>query len=248
MAEGRLQHLVPIPSELEKEPERPVTLWDRDDPNSIFNKTDSRIGKRFEELYLDNRDYFELDEDRLYKRLCRDKRKPTPTDNRLRYAFWQEYDRCASKKGVNMMMTHVYGGICTKEYFYNVYLGNPARLVWFLCPPTSYEVYAEEALNFGMSRIRKMLSYDDFTIEGKPDHKMMELKCKIVKMLDERKHGLAVARTAALNVNVSDKHLEKKITEGTMTDIDERLRKLEIEDKIEANGGKPVMDIEVDPS
>lgn len=227
-------------SALERVPAIPVSLWDRDDPNSIFNRTDVKIGKAFEAIYKKHRKYFDLDEDRLYKLLKREDCKPTPTDNRLRYSFWQEFDRCIAKGHKKMKMSHVFGGICTHDYFYKRYILEPMQLVWFLCPPASYTVYVEEALNFGMSQLRTMLGYDDFNSKGEPDHKMMEIKAKIVKMLDERKHGLANQHSTSLNLNVTDKQLEKKVTEETMKAIEAKIQA--IEDRAELK--KPVINIE----
>jgi len=214
--------------EPKKEMRRPVTLWDAEDEKSIYNMTDERISKLFLEIKEKNADYFTMDEDRLYKRLKSEKKKPTPTDNRLRYSFWSEYERAVSLGHGKMYMTHVYGGVCTKEYFYDRYIRNPARLVWMLCPPTSYEVYVEEALNFGMAQLRKMLSYDDFK-NGVPNMKLMELKAKIVNMLDQRKHGLAIARTEtkALNVNMTTKTMTEKVTEDTMKRLEADIKRLE---------------------
>jgi hypothetical protein len=47
--------------------------------------------------------------------------------------------------------------VCSKQYFFEYIVHREEVLAWLFHPPTSFEVAAEEALNFGIPRIREML-------------------------------------------------------------------------------------------
>jgi hypothetical protein len=148
-------------------------------------------------------DLFEMDESALYKFLRSEGRQPTPTDNRLRLNFWNEYER-AKSKGRNIHVTEVCLGVCSREYFYKSYLQNPWKVSWLFLPPAAYTLKMEETLSFGLDQMREILSQNhDDDGKGKKDYQLMKIKRDIVQMIHNRIAGLPTAKTENKNYNVS---------------------------------------------
>src|SRR4051812_4816371 len=89
----------------------PVDLWDPENTRSVINIVPATLGSAMLMASRDHGELFVLDERDLKRKVS-----PTPTDNRLRLAFWMEYDR-AQAQGGKMEMTRIYTGICTRAYF-----------------------------------------------------------------------------------------------------------------------------------
>jgi hypothetical protein len=159
---------------------------------------------------------------------------PSLTDERLRNAFWAEYE-ASFKLNQGMQMSRVYAGVCSKQCFYESVIKNPARVAWMLCPPTHYMNAMEEALLFGVDQMREILALPHVGKSGLIDSKLCSVKVEIVKMLDARVKGAVVQKTQAVNVNVKAEDVEqvKSMVQGpnNMDEIDRRLRELEQESK-----------------
>lgn len=170
-------------------------------------------------------DLFDLDDRTLYTQLRTEKRQPTPTDNRLRLAFWMEYDR--AQNGVqNMRMNSVSSGVCTDNFFYQHYVTNVHKVAWLLCPPASYNIVMQEALTFGIEQLRDILELP-IEVGGKLNVPLVNLKLKIVAMMDLRLKGGIVQKNLNLNVNTGDEGVSAVATLNTMEAIQKRMRELE---------------------
>ncbi len=203
-----------------------IDLWNKADDRSLINIVPPALESAFLAAANANPELFAGDERDLYKKLRDSARTPSPTDNRLRLAFWMEYDR-AQANFKNIRIDNVFGGICTRSYFYGAYLNNPHKVAWLLMPPTSYVVKMEETLDFGLDQLRDILEMEC----GPRDVKLMELKAKIVAMVDQRVRGAVTQRienrNMNLNVNTSDKQVASLAITGTMDQLDLRLKQLE---------------------
>ena len=179
-------------------------------------------------------DLFCLDERTLFKMLRKEECTPTATDNRIRLAFWMEYDR-AQAHNKSMTMVAVFAGVCSADYFYRRYLKHPEKVAWMMCQPSSYQVIAEEALAFGLEQLREILSLSVVLPNGRADVKLGELQAKIVAMLDTRVKGTITQRletkNMSLNISTSDTAVAKAAMAGTMDDIDQRLKELELRER-----------------
>jgi hypothetical protein len=217
----------------------PVDLWDRTNERSVLNLVPPGTANLMIEAGRAKPELFTLDERTLWKTLRAEESTPSPTDNRLRLAFWAEYDR-AQGSNDRMNMNAVFGGICTRPIF-DKYLSHPEKMAWMLCPPALYMTVMEEALSFGIERIRDILEIDVVrTVKGKEvvDVKLGELQAKIVAMLELRVKGAVATkieqRNMNLNINTSDKQVAKAAMGGSMADIQKRLKELERRDRMSA--------------
>ena len=142
--------------QLKPPPELVKDLWNRCEPRSLVNLVPPVTAECFIRASVERTDLFGHDERTLLKLLKDEKAHPTPTDNRLRVSFWMEYER-AQMNNTGMEMLSVFSGVCTKPYFYHTYLLCPHKVAWLVCQPSSYEKYADEAINFGLEQLRDVL-------------------------------------------------------------------------------------------
>jgi hypothetical protein len=180
---------------------------------------------------------FNSDERTLWKTLKDEGKLPNATDNRLRLKFWNEYDRAQAEQN-RMDMIAVYSGVCSREYFSKRYVQSAEKLAWLMCPPASYEVKMEEALAFGIEQLRDILELPNVGATGKLDVKLMELKAKIVAMMDVRVKGAVVQKVEQknmnLNISTSNDQVAKRAMAGSMAELEARLKELDKKDRLAA--------------
>ena len=168
--------------------------------------------------------------------------KPTPTVNRLRLSFWKEYER-AQNFNENMISENIWRGVCSEEQFLR--LASQVKVQsWILYPVVDYDVAVEEALNYGIGRIREIFDfplYETKVIKTGEDHKIVEvpntkvadLMLKAVKMLDDRvKGGITHKIEQTVTQENKNLHLHKNVDEPVTIEqtpdlLEEEIRKLE---------------------
>lgn len=221
---------------------------DLSEPRSPINLSNATMQEKIKAAAAAEPELFELDEANLYDALKKSKRTPTATDNRIRLAFWNEYNRCLASGRHEMDPFYIFSGICVRNYFYNQYLMQPHRVAWMMCMPVSYEVSAREALSYGMERMRQYLSIDPTYVDAKGNvgvnTRLMELQAKIVTMLDNRIHGAATQRIEqkSLSINVSDKKIGMELEGKTIAELDHSIK--QIEAKLSKNVTEQVVEVE----
>lgn len=131
----------------------------------------------------------------------REKIKPTSTLNKLRLAFWYQYELCCAKRQ-RMNPLKVYAGICVKEYFW-LQACTPMKLAWILTPVNTYETSLEEALEFAIGQIRKMIAAPLFRKDGSLDSAAANIVLQIYKTLDQRVHGAITQKVEMKKLVVS---------------------------------------------
>lgn len=232
-----------------------TSLFETDNERSIVNLVPKAIRTAIEEHLHTNPELFDKDERDLYKWFRKEERIPSPTDNRLRLKFWDEYDRAQAQNLPSMTMINVLSGICSKEYFYGTYLKRPYKVAWLLCPPTGYLNKAEEALEFGLEQLRDILEQNHLTggylIDGqmvnqKVDLKLGDLKMKIVAMLDNRVKGAVIQRSVHLNANVGAAQIQKATTEATVDSLRRQIKEMDRQNKVAQNLPMAKPDIEIE--
>lgn len=205
-------------------------LWSRADERALINLVPGSLGEALLAASQSHPELFQMDERTLYKSLRDLNMQPTPTDNRLRLAFWNEYDR-AQATHRPMEMVSVFAGVCHKSYFFGRYITRPEKLAWLVCPPASYEVVATEALSYGLEQMREILSLPIKDAQGRVNVKLGELQAKIVVMLDQRLKGGFTQRLESksmqLNISTSDSQVAKAAAQGSMEEIERRIKELE---------------------
>lgn len=154
--------------------------------------------------------------------LLRQKLQPSAIDNRLRLAFWTEVDNSISAKS-QVVEQRIYAGIVTREVWEQKYLTNPKKMAWILTPVGNYESSMMEALETGVSQLRKILSAPLFDDAGKLDAKAAKLVVDVFKLLDERVRGTIVQKHKIIH----EHHAAGGSPEVPAIDIDEQLKALE---------------------
>ena len=59
-------------------------------------------------------------------------------DDQIRERFYMEFTAAVDQQRM-MMPAHIYGGICSRNTFYNKLLLNPERVAWMICPIGHFE-------------------------------------------------------------------------------------------------------------
>lgn len=176
-------------------------------------------------------DLFSMDEKELKHHLRHSGLTPTPTDNRLRIMFWQEYDRAMAHES-SMQMNNVYAGVCTHGYFHQHYLPVAEKVAWLLCPPADYVAKIAEVLDYGLDRMREILEMPlTDPVTGKFNGKLAELQAKITFMMDMRKHGAFTQKIEQKNMSLSITAragaANEMALDNSMDELDKRLKELE---------------------
>lgn len=250
--------MAPVPNSITanpvKLPDEPVierVIWDNSNPAAVVNVVTDAVKKAITDAIYTNPELFDKDEHTLWRHLRNTNHQTTAADNRMRLKFWFEYDRAATA-GTNMNMKNVFAALCTHEFFYNKYIHNPAKIAWMLCPPTSYRIKVEEALEFGLEQLREILEAPHKTDGGKIDSRLAGIKLKIVQMLDTRAKGAIVQKAVIAQMGLpGHPAIEDRITQDTLAEMRKQLENLEKRNRTAQNlplgpsSEKPV--IEVDP-
>lgn len=209
----------------------PVSILDKETPRSLYQVSSKAVQKVLDKSEVT--DLLSKEETDLQKLI-----KPNKTINRLRIAFWKEFDHAQNHK-CKMNMANVYRGICTQEYFSMVLSDENVRnAVWILLPRTNYAIVMEEALDKANERLREIIEmpiYEMKQIKGKdgkvrqkrvPNAKIAEIILKAQKALDERVKGAVVQKVEQKSLNYSVNEQRK---EGVITDIEVNAEIIEAE-------------------
>lgn len=204
-----------------------VVINDAENPRSVVSLVPPVVAERISQV---PKDYLVMDERSLKEELIRSGKRPSPMDNRARIAFWIEYNN-AQNNGRSMFMTNVYGGVCSREHFYNALLTDKQRTAWLVCPPTQYLIAMEEMLSFGMDRVRdEILTLPVVNKKGEPNPRMAQVILDAVKMIDQRIKGAVIQRveTKNLHVHAGKSQMDKgSTTVQGMSELDKKLDELE---------------------
>lgn len=199
------------------------SVSDSDNPRSIINLVPGAVREAIDSLGSDLLGMTEKELEALTPH-----GSWTVTDRRLRTAFWIEYGR-AQDLGQHMNIGNVFNGVCSKPYFYSSVLKNKPRLAYLLLAPQDYRVAMEEALGFGVDRLREILEMPIFDENSKPNPKVADVILKAVQMLDQRVKGAVVQKNLNVNVGSDGKSPNdaKDAQPQTMEEIERRLAELE---------------------
>jgi hypothetical protein len=196
---------------------RDISIYDMDNEKSILNLV--KHSKALAQAVLRADQVLML----MDEGILRQKLQPSAIDNRLRLAFWTEVDNSINAK-TSMVEQRIYAGIVTREVWEQKYLTNPKKMAWILTPVGNYESSMMEALETGVSQLRKILSAPLFADDGKLDTKAAKLVVDVFKLLDERVRGTIVQKHKIIHEHHGAKPV---VQEAPIIDIDEQLKALE---------------------
>ena len=186
-----------------------IVLFDKQHPRSVYNICPPKMQVCMNAIVPEIVAYNE----RRLKQLAH----VCSTDNCLRLAFWQEYNR-AQSTGTKVILTNVVHGITFREYFYEKVLMNPYKLMWMLTPPKGLSMMQEEVLHESLEKLREVTQQSIFTVtkkerrlKGGDIEKTVEKKLnvagvaevrKIAEMLSLRVQGAIIQRIAIKQQNI----------------------------------------------
>lgn len=202
-------------------------IFNEDNPLSVGSLLPMGLKNRLKLLAHDNEAYFTKDETALYSMLEKNGAAPSTLDNRIRLAFWHEYD-AACAGGRHMNVSNICAGLISTTYFLQKYIVHAEKAAWVLLPPVKYDVMVTESLQHGLTKMREMLDLPIHSINLKGQEvintKVLEAKIKIVAMLDMRMKGAFVERK--VNVNIQ-KNITDEISKINMEELEGQLLALE---------------------
>jgi hypothetical protein len=208
-----------------------IPIKDKSNPHSAVNLCPSAISKGIEAI---PDELFSLRPDQLAEkfRLGRDKyTKESEIEEKLRIAFWREYDS-AVENGRAMNMERICSGVCHVNTFKQM-ASNSFRLAYICTPPEDYVTTMQELLTIGLDQLRDILLQPHVNPKtGLPDARMCDVKMRIIDSITLRVRGSVATRveTKNLNLNVEADTTKRALTEASqLTDpqeIDRRLQEL----------------------
>lgn len=205
-------------------PYKELSIKDKDDERSLVNIATSIVGNAITAI---PDDIFLLGEEQLRKSA-----NVQLSEERLRVAFWVEYER-AQKTNSKMNMNNVYMGIVTKKYFYTYIVGNSLKLAFMCTPPIEAQIALEELLLFGIEQMRSIMALPHINEKGQVDSKLVHVKQRLFEDIANRRRGQVIQRvevkSKSMNYNVTETRDTKALS---MEEIESELKELE--------GGKKV--------
>jgi len=190
----------------------------KDNPRSLMNIAPQGVSELLEKM---DPKLLQLSERELKLRVPED-----PQLNRLRIAFWKEYDNAQSQMR-GMLWNNISRFLQLRPVSYTKYFHNPQTMAYILCPPASYDVFLEESLSHGMTRIREILDLPLRDEDGKVNPKVGELILKAAAFLDLRAHGGFLQKSVHAEVGMSVGGMKKLANELSLEEIDKKIKELE---------------------
>lgn len=196
--------------------------FESENPRSLINIAPTGLREMIADLPIN---YLTLSERSLYNLA-----KPDPMLNRLRIAFWKEFENAQASVS-DMNWVGITKMIQRPSIMIRKLLEDQHKLAWVLCPPVSYDVFLQEALSHGMDRIREILDLPLRNDEGKVDAKVAELILKAAAFLDLRRHGGFVQKSVNMDIGVgmSERQARNFGEKVTIEDISHKIKQLEQE-------------------
>lgn len=197
-----------------------VKLMDPDNPRGLWKIAPPGLANLMKDL---SEKWFSLSEEDLLKRVG-----SNPSLNRVRIAFWKEYDR-AQEEQRQMRWADISRMVQMPTWALSDMFHKDLHLAYVLCPVASYDAFLEEALSHGMRRIREILDLPLSDENGKVNPKTGELILKAAAFLDMRMHGGFLQKSMNLEARteIGLQHVQKLARELNMDEIDKKIRELE---------------------
>lgn len=205
-------------SKVSDRPDFDLEIFNEENPYSIYSMLNP--GTRDKMLGNVDRNLLGMDEDELRTIV-----KPSPNLNKLRLAFWFEYDT-AIRSGRRMDIKRVYSGIVSMESWNKEYCKSK-RLAWILTPVSSYQTSMEEALEFSIAQMRKMLDAPLFKDDGRLDTAAANTVLRVFSLLDQRVHGSIVQKLETKSLVINKQLKTESGEQGPGIDIDTQLKIIE---------------------
>lgn len=202
-------------------------VLNKEDPTSLYWMVTHQFWERIEAI---PKDYLVMNPKELERRV-----NAGLVLEALRCSFWVEFNRCALDGYTRMIMSRVYGGICTEQYFFGKVIYNGLFLAFLLTPPSDYVTSLNAMLNRTLKRMHEIISLPIVSKTGEVDHRTAALILKAHEMIETRVKGAVIQRTESKQLNVS---LKAGLNED---DLDAKLKMLRERER-QLNAGRVTSD------
>lgn len=188
------------------------------------------------------------EDDLLYELRAKHNYEPTVNDYRVRFLFWNEYESAWLDGGREMILSNVHSLVCNQKTFNSMFLKQAKRVAFLVCRPAGYQAATRETLLHGMKHLRRILDLPEYDEKGSLNVRLLNLKAKIVAMVDMRVNGAPTQNIKQLNVNVdaSSKSLPSDVRtmvqKGDLKSLQNRIAEIEQEIRNESGerGEQPI--------
>lgn len=204
-------------------------LFDRQDPRSLVNLLPKPLADLFESAAV-NKKFLYLTEREAERRL-----KPDSVVYKIRIAFWKVFEYARSTHtGISMRKIAELSGH-PEHYVRSIIMHRPDAFTFILIPPTSYENELDEALMFGMRRLREDIltlpltrtkfNSDTQMEEEVPIPENAKILLQAIAFLDMRKHGGIVQKQLTVHNDISKDTTRQ--AKQSMAELDQKIKELE---------------------
>lgn len=147
-------------------------------------------------------------DERMIIRMAYEDNQVPEMDERLRLAFWAEYDRCF-RLPQKMVQDNILRGICSRSFFESRYLAKWKIILLIITEPFEQKRSLNYAHHLSLSEMVKFIKLpigiDVKT--GLPDARMYAIKEKLFEYLNEKVNGSTIQKVditqKSLNVNAT---------------------------------------------
>lgn len=202
-------------------------VWDLENPQSLLSCLSPSLVTAAEEGRMREPDLYDKDEHELFRMMEGQRKAPTPTLNRLRTQLWVSFEQ-ARVRGSRVEAYEICAGICSTSVL-NKVLRTPIQAAWLLTPPVRYTQMLDETLEYGMKKLRAILDMDELKPNGQIDTKILDLKFKIVAMMDLRKNGAPTQKIEQKNLNLHMTGKQQDVAALPLEQLEQRAAHLRLE-------------------
>lgn len=201
-------------------------------PRAVFNLVPLWLKACTRRVTLANPDLWAKSEADLQEALFGEN-VPDPTSNKLRIAFWEEYERTQREGLPELDLERVIRGVCSMKFLQEKFTKSDLQVAWLFHPPTEYKLDLRDLQHLSLKALRKIMAMPATNPDGTPNVKLIETQLKIFQHVDMRLEGAIIQRIDQRNLNVNVNADEKKgqAVEAknalSMSEIDEKLKLLE---------------------
>lgn len=179
------EKIISLPKELETYRETIESIIDEDNPMSICSRMPVtyalKIQKHLTTYTKQLVAWLEHGEDAVSE--------ITITDEKVRLAFWVEYER-ASGIGAPMEIRRIYTGVCSDVHFLNMFR-KIDKVLYMISPPGKYQQNLEACLQKLSTRLYEIARLPLHNSKGEVDTKTLNIILKAYALLDLKVNGPA---------------------------------------------------------
>ena len=147
------------------------------------------------------------------------------TTRRIRHQFWNVFNHAISLDKPKITNTSIYSGIVSKQAFEKL-IECDFRATYIFTQPYDIQAIQHDLLYEGYRYLDEIMAIPIMDSRGKPDHKAIQTKINIIKMMEDRLHGSVVQREQKYIENVEKKELHPMDSQKNLDLLQDEVNKL----------------------